>query len=128
MTSVPLHSMILILISMNIFANPAPYLITTSSGMALSWRVCGPTPSTSIARMFLYALLVQHLVGVGQQEGALVGQDRALVTGMSTPGAGGSARRGTRESASATWTPMPAVRSSGLPLVQDIIHLRLVSY
>ena len=55
-----------------------------------------------------------------------MGQDPALVTGMSTPGARGSARQGTRESASATWTPMPAVRSSGLPLVQDIIHLRLV--
>jgi len=64
---------------------------------------------------------------VDQEEGALVGQDPVLVTGMSTPGARGSAGQGTGESTSATWTPIPAVRSSGLPLVQDIIHLRLVS-
>jgi len=101
MTSAPLHLMIQIFIFMKIFASPAPYLTTTSSGMAPSWRVCGPTPSTSIVIVFLYAWLVQHWGGADQGEGALVGQGPALVTGMSTPGARGSARQGTREGSSA---------------------------
>ena len=110
-----------------LFLDRAPYLTTTSCGMAPSWRVCGPTPSTSIVRMFLYAWLVQHWEGVDQGEAAPVGQDPALVTGMSTPGARESARQGTRGGSSAMWTPIPAVRSLGLPLVQDIILMRLVS-
>ena len=116
----------LILFDMSLL-DPAPYLTTISCGMAPSWRVCGPTPSTSIVRMFLYAWLVQHWGGVDQGEEALVGQDPALVTGMSTPGARGSARQGTGGGSSAMWTPIPAVRSSGLPLGQDIILMRLVS-
>jgi len=127
MTSVPSHLKIRTLISMKIFANRAPYPTTTSCGMAPSWRVCGPTPSSSIVRMFLYAWLVQHWGDVGQGEVASVGQGPALVTGMSTPGARASARQGTRGGSSAMWTPIPAVRSLGLPLVQDIILMRLVS-
>ena len=108
------------------FLDPAPYLTTISCGMAPSWRVCGPTLSTSTVRMSLYAWLVQHWEGVDQGEGAPVGQDPALVTGMSTPGARASARQGTRGGSSAMWTPIPAVRSSGLPLGPDFILMRLV--
>ena len=56
-----------------------------------------------------------------------MGQDPALVTDMSTPGARGSARQGTGGGSSAMWTPIQAARSSGLPLGQDIILMRLVS-
>ena len=51
----------------------------------------------------------------------------ALVTGMSTPGARGSARLGTRGSTSAMWIPLPSVRNFNLSLDPDISLFRLAS-